>query len=169
MLAGLLLCFLASTGGAAIQGETGLTSVGQIVIRLNLEPFYQISRLDDIVLRVTDFESPIRHREGLCIRGPRNSTYTITTDSEAGSSFTVGDGAGNSIPYQVFFYEDIQQTNADQLQVEQRSRPYAIRDSGVDCDGRDNSAIEIFIDAEDLRNAEYGIYNGVLVLTVGSV
>ncbi len=48
-------------------------------------------------------------------------------------------------------------------------RPYTIMDSGLNCDGRDNTAIEIFIDAEDLRNANFGVYNGVLVLTVGSV
>ena len=168
-LLGLLLCLWGAAGHSAIQGETGLTSTGQLVLRLNLQPSYQISRIDDIVLQVTDFDNPIRYREELCIRGPRNSTYTITSESEVGNRFELNDGAGNSIPYQVFFYNDIQQTNADQLLLEQRSRPYPVRDSGIDCDGRDNAAVEIFIEAEDLRNADYGIYNGVLVLTVGSL
>ncbi len=169
VFAGSFLFLFAPAAAAAIQGEAGPSSTGQIVLRLNLEPFYQISRIDDIILQVTDFDSPLRHREALCIRGPKNSAYTITTGSEVGNRFEVEDGAGNSIPYQVFFYEDIELANADQLQAEQRSRPYAIRDSGLECDGRDNSAIEIFIDSEDLRNADYGIYNGVLILTVGSV
>jgi len=171
LLLGLTGLYLAGSSNsfAAIQGEEGLTSTGQIVVRLAFQPSYQISRVDDIILQVSDFDQSVKHKERLCIRGPKNSSYTITAASETTNRFALENGAGGTIPYKVTFYDSLSKNTPDRLYPEEQSRSYAITDTNRDCDGQDNTAVEISIEAEDLKNAEAGIYDGVLLLTVGSV
>ncbi len=154
---------------AAIQGGAGSSSTGQIVLRFSINPTYQISRVDDIVLEISNRDKAVSHMERLCIRGPKDQNFTITANSEQGNDFAVIDELGNRIAFQLYFYKDLKMRTPDRLYPSARSQTYPITATEEQCSGQDNSAIELLIKPESLRDAKVGEYNGVLVLTIGSV
>ena len=164
---GLLLNLNSAQG--AIQGGDGATSSGQILLRFSINPTYQISRVDDIVLEISNRDKAVSHMERLCIRGPKDENFTITASSEQNNEFAVLDHRGYSIPFQVYFYKNLKMRTPDRLFPSSRSQTYPITASEQQCSGEDNSAIELLIKPESLKDAKVGEYNGVLILTIGSV
>lgn len=154
---------------AAIQGDLGETSSGQILLRFTLTPSYQVSRVDDIVLQISNLDDDVSYKEKLCIRGSKNSHYNITASSDNNARFAVVNGAGKQIPYQVYFYDQLSTSNPDRLQPRERSRAYNVANSEKNCNGEDNSAIEVQVASDDLKQADAGEYHGILILTVGSL
>lgn len=161
--------FVAQPAVTAIQGSAGNGSEAQILLRFTFNPSYQISRVDDIVIEVSNLDETVTHKERLCIRGPVNSNYTITANTEQYNIFAVQDNTGNLIPFQVYFYKTLNTPTPDRLLPGQRSKAYEITQTKMNCDGEDNSAIEVLIEPKYLKEAKVGEYNGVLVLTVGSL
>ncbi|NRB42038.1 MAG: hypothetical protein HRU20_26795 [Pseudomonadales bacterium] len=154
---------------AAIQGKLDDESSGQILLRFTINPSYQISRVDDITLEISNFDKQVTYKERLCIRGPVNSQFSITAETEQPNAFAVASNTGATIPFQLYFYQTLNNQTPDRLQPGVRSQAYAVSATSQSCDGEDNSAVEILILPEHLKKAEVGEYNGVLILTVGSL
>ena len=156
-------------GIAAIQGEAGPSSSGQILLRFKINPSYQISRVDDIVIEVSNINKTVTYKERLCIRGPKNSGFAITAKSEQKNRFAVLSSDGDIIPFNVFFYKNLSDQTPDRLHPSIRSKSYKTNNNALNCNGEDNSAVEIVILPEHLKHAKVGDYYGVLILTVGSL
>jgi len=153
---------------SALQGDTTATeSTATTTITLAIEPNIQISNVSDIVIDVTDRNSDVEVEESICVRGNTGGRYSVSASATDGGNapFQLQSENGDNISYQVYFRGDLTNGGRDQLIPGQRSAYYDVQSGSSDCDGNNTASFIIIVTADEMRNAEAGIYSGLLGLT----
>lgn len=125
----------------------------------------RIFNLDDYPLGTWQFgEGGVSVDNYFCVaeQGALNDNWRVTAYGDgAGSSFTLQDGTGNSLPYTVRVVTEILTEN-----VQSSEFSNADTSSPYDCDGTDDKLLRISIEQADLEASAAGSYSGSLTLTV---
>ena len=165
----LLFGLLTTESMASRDGRLGLTSTGEVHIRLVINQGIQVSNLKDIEISVdTLTSSDIVVTQRFCVRGNTDGLYTMTAFSDRGGSnpFTISSSSGNEISYQLYFRSDLAKSIGDTMKPNVPSRLYQLNNDGVNCNGQDNAEIRLVIPSEQINQASDKEYNGFLNLTV---
>lgn len=166
-LSALLLCV--PLAHSALQGDAAANqSTATTTITLAIEPNIQISNVSDLVIDVTDRSKDVEIEESICVRGNTGGRYSVTASATDGGNapFQLQSEKGDNINYQVYFRSDLKLSGSkDQLIPGQRSPYYDVQSESRDCNGDDTAAFIIIVTAAEMREAEAGIYTGLLGIT----
>lgn len=164
------LIMASSSINAATDGRPGLSSTGQIFIRLEFNQSVQVSNLKDIELVVDGnmLNDGIESTQLFCIRGSKSGYYRMVANSDRGGAtpFSLTGNGGEQVGFQLFFNGNLASNVLEPLQPAVPSQNYSVKSNGVNCNGEDNAEIAITIPATELQNKNDQIFTGYLSLTV---
>lgn len=165
-----VLSAFANCAQAAIQGDFGVTSKAVSKIRLVIDAGIQIVNVDDIELEVSSNAENVEAMEYLCIHGNTGGQYSLLVEGTEGEGkpFTLIDGEGRKIPFELYFLPDIDRDLGERIVAGERSRAYPVRSTRAFCSENDNVAIRIVFPAQELRDARAAEYVGHITMTISS-
>lgn len=165
---------------AAQDGQVGATSVGTIVLTVDLNRGLtvtdedgagqgRISSLSDIEITVPGTAAgDIVRQQRFCVSGNQGERYRLSAFSDIGGSapFTISGNNGQRLEFDVQFNGDLASPVGEPLRPGVPSRSYAVNASGINCNGAVNAELTIVLPAANLRGAAGGRYSGFLNLSV---
>lgn len=165
-----VLVLTSNPARAATDGRPGLSSTGQIFIRLEFSQSVQVSNLKDIELVIdnTMLTNGIETTQVFCIRGSKAGYYRMIANSDRGGStpFSLTGDSGESVAFDLYFNGNLSSNVLEPMTPGVPSQNYSVKSAGVHCNGEDNAEIAIFIPAEELRDKSDQVFSGYLSLTV---
>lgn len=156
---------------AAVDGDLGTTSTGEINIDLEVTDSVEISALNDI-----DFGTygggdtgGINAGEAFCVYVNGGDDYTITPTSSSGSFVLTGSSFSDEIEYAVKLVGAA--TGADVASaVSYNSASATFQGSFYrDCNAADNAALDVSIAEQEIREATTDTYSDTLILLVNPI
>lgn len=165
----ILVGLLALPTHASRDGRPGLTSTGEIVIKLTIKQGIQITNLEDIEITVdTLTSSDVTISKRFCIRSNTDGLYSMTAFSDRGgrSPFSISSATKDEISFELYFRNNLADSFGDQLKPNVPSRQYPMKQAGVNCNGQNNAEVQLIFPANEINRAQDKEYGGFLNLTV---
>lgn len=145
--------------------ERDFDSESRLTISLSILPSLNIESISDVRFDVERRDIDANYEDLLCIHGNSGTRYSILAYGSGGrSEFFLTNDAGDSLRYTVAYRGNFEQEQYDQLIAGQSSPTYSVLASADNCGVESNFKIRIL--ANDLENADSGLYSGALTLVV---
>jgi hypothetical protein len=171
VLGAALISMISTPAFAATDGTLGTTSQGDLDITLTIQDLVRISGLADATFGNYAGSGDLNDNQDICVyRNDAAGQYTVTATAVEGA-FTIDDGGGNDIAYNVYFNDVTGTTGEVALSYNTASATQSGANTSTDdCSvGGDSANVHVELLEANLLAAPSGAYSGTLVLTVAPV
>lgn len=155
---------------AAEDGVLGISSTGQLTVRLDMTEGVEIRNLNDIELTTTrdNISGNLTLTEDFCVRGNIGAQFQVLaeTDSQQASNFSLVGSQGDRLNYRIRFSDSLSEGGTfEELRPNRLSRIYTINEY-TNCTSINNVGVELIFEEEDILTSVSIEYTGVLFITV---
>jgi hypothetical protein len=164
-----VLTVFASSVVPAENARQGDRSTSRFSLSLSILPTLSIEAVSDVHFNIERRDVDANYQEFFCVRGTGSTRYSITAygSNSDGQSFILTNNSGDNLLYSVAYRGNTNTEIFDQLRPGLASPVYETLPGNDPCDGQAN--FNIRFSAEDLEDANSGLYNGSLTLVVAPV
>ena len=165
-----LISLALSNVAYATDGLLNTTSTGSSVVSLTINDSVKITGLADITFDAygADDTGGINKGDAFCVYRNGGDAYSIIASNPNGDAFQLTAGEGSDIvEYTVALHES---TDASGVDAATHGQPVLFSSASVkvDCDGSNNTAFDIRIAEQEIRDTTSGTYAGTLQLLLAA-